>query len=254
MSEAEDILEKARALYQTALGNYRDALLEVGRMLHRYILARLEEAQAMSGKRRVAMNLSRQAIVKRCEESLGPGRRNRVNDLIRTSMTADLLSGGNLGDLPHGAICPVQGVVYRVGRLADSNRYKLATDSPIVSARERWAVKEVFQESAPALFCRAVTECWPRDRAREEVRFFLKGNSSPTKRQPRLLPDEEEPTVCTSWLKEVRAGARVASPGDLAELCMELVGASEDPQAVVHRLRGLLATWKPAKRRPMMTA
>lgn len=59
-------------------------------------------------------------------------------------------------------------------------------------------------------------------------------------------------SACGEELPSLTSMAAHASPGDVAEMCMELVNAAEDPRAVAERLLPQLETILKAKKRPKL--
>ena len=249
--DGEDILERAANLYRAAAANYRDALLQVGQLLHEFILENLEIGQRMNKEERNRLGLNRGKLVLRCAIRLHTQVCN-IHRYIMTAMVVKLLSDGmELGSFGHDAIRRFSVFI---------RRQRCQRDDQPVTDRERWVIREGFEESAKALFRRAVKEGWGEDRVSKEGRKCFPLADRATNRRgrpktesppPRLsLTDEDD---CENdvpeggWMGQIKASARKASPGDVAELCMVLVRESRDPQGVLMRLEREIEKWKAAK-------
>lgn len=230
-----DLLEQAKALYLSGVAAYRDALLDVGRLLHQFVLARLEEGDGLSEESRFKARLTRRAVVETAATALGVNRQ-RVNNLIVTAMAADLLGGGIVGDMGIQAIYRFRVYVRRRHGLrgVDAGR----RNGPPVSDMERWEIKPGFEKKAKAEFERAVTQGYTQLDAK--MAADKSGAAKPTmsRRKNPFRSDERATAVET-----VRKSAKQASPGDVADLCMEIIGATADPRATALALQARLAVY-----------
>jgi hypothetical protein len=251
MSTANELLAKAKAVFQKGRANYRDALLEVGGLLHEFILARLKSGDQLGADRRRRAKIVRRLIVKEAAESLAVSYK-KIHHLIWATQIARLLGRGGLGELGHAAI----GNFRRLIRRCSVGRRNYGKGR--ISEAESFRVRAGFEESGVALFQQAVAENWGQKRAAEEVAAFLKAAGLPSARgRPKGTPDKKprrpssgknyNPTGGQQNAPDRRSAAALASPGDVAEMCLELVQASADPWAVAQRLMGELAKIKRPK-------
>lgn len=223
MSDASELLERARAAYLQGQANYRDALLETGRLLHEYILARLREGDGFGKDKRLALGLCRQKVVDAAGDALGVSSA-RVHRLLVAAQVVTLLGGGEPGGLGYITVCRFQ-VLIRRYRGTSQDKANRPGGHPL-SAEETWAIKPGLEEKAPALFRRAVAEGWSQDRALLEVARLFRAPTKAWRRERRHR----------QALEQLQAAARHAASGDVAEMCLDLLRAAEDPWAVAQRL------------------
>lgn len=274
MSTSEELLEEIVAIWQQAKLNSRDASLEVGRRLHCFVKERLREGDGLTNHTRRQRRCFRARAVECAAERLGLTR-IRVSWLIGTSMAADLLSGGNIGELGWGTI---SAFVRFIKRHAGSRRIwdeKInRPNGPLLSETEEWGIRPEFADQARELFQTAVRDKWTRDETLKRLGavhkptrgFFSDPDTTDAadkvaarqSRRPRLSagnptpgranhqnPEELPADVALKLFKRRIANG---SPRDVAELLFELVKEAENPAAVVDHLGQLVREEKPRKR------
>lgn len=241
--DAATLLGCARALYRQSSARHRDALVGCGRVLHRFVLAHVRRGDGKSEYLRLKHEHTRRGATEAAAESLGVENR-KVNGLIATAAAVDLLSaGGEVGELCYDTLYNFARFVRRRTGSRDARR-EGGQENP--SDVEVWEVKPGFGVSAPRLFARAVEEGFDTVRARREVVKLFRGSSTsarPLNEGAREGPGDGPP------LPSRQACARVVSPGDVADMCMDLVRAAADPLAVIARLKALLAAYVPPRKR-----
>jgi hypothetical protein len=267
---ADELLDMARDAYRQGCANYRDALLESGRLLHEFVLCFLQTGTEMTEWNRTNAGITRCNALKIAAEKLKvtPA---RVNNLIATWAVGDLLGEGDLGDLGIAAIYRFK-VFIRRGRGHRGKKGKGRVivgrkDGPPVTELERYEVKPRFAESAKALFQQAVAAGFTQLQAREECNRLFSVEESPYRHsnglRPRVAPQEAaEPkkrqpvhrrnecgAEVDSGISHLQRAAAVASPGDVAEMCISLIEKAEDPKAVAVRLRVMLERFLAPKRK-----
>lgn len=239
---ADELLARAKTVYRACDGQYRDGLLEVGGWLHEFVLARLKEGDALNEANRLKRGITRRAAVEEAAAAIDTTAAD-INRLVATWAVADLLGKGGLGTLGHCAVYRFRCFVRRRrGTRQDVAGHHAGAHQ--LSNEETWEVKPEFAGEAEALFRRAVAEGWSQHRAASEAaRLFAKALSSWGRhKQGPKAASENEPHP------DRRAAAKLASPGDVAEMCLELVNASADPWAVAQRLLPELAKVKRPRR------
>ncbi len=221
-STAADFLARAKAVYSASIVNYRDALLETGRLLHEYVLAYLSEGGGACRDSRATMGITREKAVARAAAEFGV-KPLRIRNLIIVSMTVSLIGRDvDLGSLGHNAL-RYFGYFVRRGYVG-----RTGLDATSV---EEWFIREGFEEKAQALLRRAVAEGFTQDKTRIEcVRIF--GGRKTAK--PRRSIKTKKP------FEQLACAASKAAPRDVAEACVELVEKAEEPEAVVAHLRTML--------------
>lgn len=226
------ILEEASRLWATTRSGYRDGMVAVGRLLHRYILARLAEATGMNeAERRAASATRRHAVLAAAERLDVP--MARVNQLVAVAAAVDLLSDdGDCGRLSFAGVnafrvllCRGSGKPVRRSKTAPgaTGRPSTIAGSVDLADREQWRLKPEMDESAAvALFRRAAAEGWHSNAILAACRK-LAG------RRPQAAAhgDDDRPPSCDPF-----SMARAAHPRDLAEMLAQMVRASRDPAAV----------------------
>lgn len=193
MDRASELLERARSVYAACLRQYRDGLLEVGRLLHEFVLAR------------VGTGGPRKRAVLEAAEGLGIDG-DRVRRLIATAMVVEYLGGG----LPLGA---------GIGHHA-IYRFFVFVERPDVRG-EVWRAKPAFREAATGLFKRAALEGWGQDMARKEAMRLFRGDGprgAARRGPPPAMPQPPD------------FNPAVAPTGDLADYCLSLVERAGDPR------------------------
>lgn len=233
MDNAAEFLAEAKDALRRAHGRYRDSLLECGRYLHHYVdmILRAE----MTERERRAFGVSREQAIRNAATELGC-KPNKVAMMIVTAMVADLLVGGQIGDLWHVTVyCFRPFVRRRQGRFA------------LPKEKETWDLRDGFQQSAPELLRRAIAETWNAEKARREVGKLFRSGGGDSRRPRRSVMRRQK---VRKAIEELQRSARLASPGDIAEMCLTLIESSEDSKAAAILLRDRLNEVI-AKRRPI---
>jgi hypothetical protein len=187
-ASASTLLDSAVALWSASRLRHRDALLEVGRLLHEYVLARLREGDGLNEADRYTARAVRKVAVEDAGAALGVTRQ-RVNALISVSQAVACLLGPepDLGSLPWHAVRPFSLLVTRARarrtrRARGEGGVRGGSNPPVPmpegSSRETWAVRPGLEESAPALLRRAAAGGWHWRRCGEAVRL-LRGTPAP---------------------------------------------------------------------------
>lgn len=230
METPKDILAAARAAWFASRSASRDSQLTVGRLLRRYILARIAETDGMNEADRVASGNSREDAISAISLALSVTR-SRVNQLIHLSAVVDLLSdGGNVGELSYSAIRAMRSLVRRRrGKIVRSRKRK---DRPFLpSSREEWVIAGGADaaDDAIRIFRRAVDE----GLSVAEIQPMLSATSSKRPPARRCFPSDKPVSF------DLHAIARTASPRDFAEMLIEAVAAAADPEAVWQAMQAL---------------
>ena len=240
------ILEEAKTLYQAGQQNWRDTRIRVGWLLHQYILSQMQELDGLT-KLQLRGKPTRTKVIKSIAETLGTTRR-RVSWMVATAMVVNLLAdSGQIGGLCYNAILRFQVFIQRKGMPFGR---KMATPITTYSLVEEWQVKEKYAETGLALFRQAVAGDWTEEKVFAEVNRLFAGDSSYSHRgrtKPRQSGRKNKTRDCKSF-QESRA-ATVASPGDVVEMCLEIIETSADPRLVVRKLLPLLDEILARKRR-----
>jgi len=252
MDDCEKILDQAADLFRESSANYRDKILSVGRMIHEYILAKLERGRLVNEEKRLLTGCARNKIVSACANRLEITRA-RMNELIVDAMVVDLLGGGlPLGNLSHGSIHRFRVFIRRLNgekQLPGRSKPGKRAGDAVVSGREKWVIKEGFRETAPELFSLAVLEGWTQWEALKRVKILFRGSEATIPiRKPPPGSSKHETQKPQEDLSQMKRASAKAGPGDVADMCMELISAAEDPLAVIARLRYLTDRFKPAKK------
>lgn len=264
MTTARELLQQARDTLLQARLSHRDSLLLVGSLLHDYLLAYLREGQGLGENVLIRRELTRQHAVIAAARELNL-RVERVCIVVATSQVVALLSdGGNVGQVSYHVLEQFYRFIRRKSTRADTfPRTPEGRRAMDILARETWVIKPEFAATAPALFQQAIMEGWSGPRAeRDTLAHYVsvrgpnpkRAKKSKVHRQASIHIDPE-PTIATrkldthASLENVKGMAKFASPGDVAEICLALIEASEDPAAVAVRLRVLLARFLPRKER-----
>jgi hypothetical protein len=241
--ELDELLEQAAGVFLRVGKQYRDALLETGRLLHEYILRGLVRGEALDHRGRQREGLLRKGLIQKAAARLGISP-TRVVFLVWAAMAVDLLGGGEAGPLPHGSIIRLGAFVERCRGVTSKDADK--PGAPPYSDAERWRVRPGYEESGPALFRRAVAENFDQATARREAgRLFRKNCGRPLgskKTGPPRGNGHKRGTPASGQrvaLAALKARAAVGSPADVAELLWEVIRDAPDPLAVVNRLRVL---------------
>ncbi len=221
--------------------------------------------------------ITRKVAITECAKKLGITRL-RVHYLVGASMAVELLGDNqDRGGLGWATVSDFSKLIER-HKDSDTPGQVIGRPGGLpLSCREVWRIIPECETEARGLFARAVRENWPRRRAvveigkvqnlatrKEAVRESVRKReqkkretgtirrkrlpeanrvglpSSPSCRDRRIHNDDRQPESPRRQPAQFIASAKVASPGDVADMCIELIEASENPKAVVIRLRPLL--------------
>lgn len=239
--EASSLLEAASLAYQRANTTYRASLLEVGRLLHEFILAFLKDGDGMDHRERQKAGCTREKAVEVAAESFGVTC-VRINEIVAITQAANLLGKDGLGALAFWSILRFKSLIRRKGIMPDATgRWR-----GIASSAEEWEIKPAFAESGPALFRLAVAENWGYQRIRDEV-HGLRHNRKELRPARRRAAAQKKGRSEIVTVDELVRLTSCGSPGDVAERCIAIVEKSEDPAAVALRLRVMLQKYLPKK-------
>jgi len=272
MSEASELLEQAKALYLQCTGDYRVAALEVGRLLHRFVLSYLAQGSGLTREQRMKDGITRSNAIMKASQELSIFR-GQVLFYIKRSAAIDLLGMDlEVAKLGLGVLGCFSVFVEREYFQANSQRKRHDGYKADVLKGSQWKVKEMFKDSARALFVRAVKERWGQKQAREECNKLFSSYESPQRRdcsfrkkptQDRSASPRRLPVIPQRRDKEIEAEerkgdidhfAKVAGPGELATKCMELVEQSPESREVAQLLLARLQVFLARKPRASMVS
>lgn len=231
--KAAELLAKAKKEYQQAFAHWRDALVEVGKTLHEFVLARLKEGDAFGICKRHRMKITREVIIREAAAELGANER-KVRTLLWAWQVVRLLGKGSPGNVPFDGIVRFRLLVRRM-KPADGVHHLKGE----ASLGEQYRIRPGFEESGPELFRRASAESWRGDDCQREVRKILRSKGvpeAPQKGKTGKRKKGHNPTAGQHSRQACAEAVKHAAPGDVAEMCMELVKASADPWQVAQRL------------------
>ncbi len=235
MESSASILERVRLLHEAGEQNHRDCLLEIGRLLHEFILAYLREGDELPKHARVKVGITRHRAFLLAAEKMETTPK-RISRLLGVAMTDNLLGKGAVVRPKWTVIREFQVFIHR--KLACGLKfYSNCPSSQDISASEDWFLKEEYKQTATELWYRAINENWSVETAVKSIQaVFSETGKSRRKKGPRI------PKQARSPLQSLARAASLASPGDIAEMCMELILKAENPQAVAAVLEGRLKT------------
>jgi hypothetical protein len=221
MPESGRILEQAKRLYDAAELNYRDVMLNVGSVLHKYVLEYLKENSFAQGE-------SREKAIRQAATSLAVSLA-RIGALIRTAKVVELLAEKNeVGGLGWAAIS-------RFGRFLVRGDKKrpghVGWDFPR-EVGEQWSIRSGKEDEAKRLFQNAARVGLSDVKTRK---FVLQGGppqdngAKGRERRETMTPKFSE---TLNSLKPMAKG----SPRDVAEILFEIVKESDDPTAIIEHL------------------
>lgn len=230
---SDDILNRVEALWRSSNAAYRDALLEVGRLLHDFILVYLEENYDRTRKLNDGQGW-RDVAVALCASRLNITAR-RVNHLVMAAMAVQLLSeNGDVGNLPWDTI-------RRMGRLVCRNslggRPLRKGETPAIF--ENWSIKDEFKDTAKTHFQVAVRENWTIKQTRNLMLSLNDGEAKDNAAEYRSEKRRRRTETQEDAFKVLARLAQAASPKDAAELLFDLIRETESPQAIVSHLQQL---------------
>lgn len=259
MSESSgELLDTAVELWTHGRIARRDNLLEVGRLLRKFLVERLREGDCLGERDRLALGIRRDGAIREAAARLGVTG-EKVRNLIRTSAAVSLLClDGVLGRVPYSTLETFGVCVERPWsgytiRNTSGGSGRTATSAQVTVAQtEEWAVKPECLGWAAPLFRRAVAEGLERAAVQREIyerlpqgrrgrrRGKVEGQESPSPLQPSYANPVHQDHERRPDILRV---ARVGQPQDLADLIARVVLDSRQPetarQLIVERLRSL---------------
>lgn len=195
-----NFLEQAKAIYDSHAGQHRDKMLEVGRLLSRFVKASIGDGK------------ERWLIIREMVDSMGVSSQY-LRQIIVSAAAVDLLGNGqDLGKICHGSLRHFDLFIRRDGLRHGRN------------ACEEWAVKPEYAVKAKALFAQAVREKWSEMKTRREVKKVFK---CPFKSGRKAKPAEG------TFASQFKESLAKASPGDVAEACMSMLASCENPERAI---------------------
>lgn len=238
-----ELLQQAKDAYRLGFINYREAMLETGRLLHEFVLAWLREADAKTVWDRTKNKITRQEAIKKASVELDLSIRN-TNMAIITWAVFELIAERDVGELTYSGLEPF--CVF-VERRVCKDGHKSSTPSE----SEQWQIKPGWAEDARKLFSQARGERWGRQKGMARLRdVFHRKRETPCRKvtpAKRVRGGARGVDKRLSFMELAEKSVSVASPGDVAEMCMTLVDKAEDPQAVAFRLQSMLQKYLPKK-------
>jgi hypothetical protein len=231
--ESAAILEQARAAYLAGVVSHRETMLDVGRLLHTYLLAWLRQQTEAERKRSGPLIHTREEGVRRAAAALQCPR-SRINWMITAAMVVELFGRRPFGNLALNCLVTFGVFISRkiVGLGPDADR---AHVDP--ADYETWLIRPETATTAVELYDRMVNEQWTNKQTLQYCGFRRRS-------QPKRRPVPHK----TNRFAEVAASMKYASPGDVAASCRELIEAAVDPGAVAIRLRVLLEKYLPRQK------
>jgi hypothetical protein len=201
----------------------RDAYIEAGDLLLRYLIEHLKKGDFLPEGERRRLKLTRREGIKNAAEGLDISK-EMVQALIRTAGVVVIL--GPPGPLTYGAVRYFQRFVRR--RRGRGLVYRNAGGTPeegklLPSQAERY---ELTDEKVRPLYERAIKESMDI----QEVRQLLvdEGVGAVRKVSPRRPPEQQYPTAVTI--------ARQACPRDLVDMLCLMISQSQNPNQVAEDL------------------
>jgi hypothetical protein len=237
---AESLLEQAFAIYQQGKLDYRDARIAVGHKLHEFVIAYLIEK-----KNRVTMpfrpgfcrpRTCRAEAILVATERLDCKLTQETSRLIVIAKIVELLADdGNIGQLGVVSLFQFYRFIQRKGVSRNFHQNKIKNKGKPEDANT-WFIKPEYAEVAKQLFRSAVAENWNTARAMAEVTSVY-GESVKSRfgRAGQILPETREK------VEQLAVTLQKASSDTIADVCTQMVEASDDPQAVVAKVANKVA-------------
>ncbi len=251
---ADELLKEIQVAYLRGGRVWRDNLLACGAKLHDYILAHVKQGEGLPEARRLKANFTREEAVKNAAAALDVARRNILQMLQGAAVARLLAEDGNVGRLSWISVWEFASLLRRrTGRFNDyATRVEAGRNGVAVTAIEEWEVRPQYDGAAQSLFRQAVAQ---GDLTRDQVYAMILKLRGQRARQGRhaatagqqTRDDEGEYTL--DAFERQQTAARLASPGDVADMCLVLVEKARDPAAVALRLRVMLQKYLPQKQR-----
>lgn len=229
-----DLLQKFARLCREGERNYRDTLLEAGRVAQQHVLARHVPHTATRSDKyrrpRYKNGAARSAAIDELAMAAGHTYKH-VLRLVRTAAAADLL--GEVGDLSWA-------VLREFGSAA------------VRDMHERWLLKPATAQAMLALYQEAARERLAAATVRHRV-AVIRGRREPTGQKGAHTAstpdgpweDAAEPKAAAGGRPRkytagasqtaappLKAMAEAGTPRDVADMCVELVRASKKPEVV----------------------
>jgi len=239
MAEPDDLLTQAEAIWRSAERNYRDSLLQVGRLLHEFIVEQLRCGDGVKKRQRLKAGFTREVAIKKCAAQLGIPT-VKVMAMIRIAMTADLLGQDGFGAMGWTHLHYLAAFVERV-------KLNKKGESTPLSATESWRIKPEYDGTAQDVFRRVREE-----KLSQRQTFQLIGDTIKWPRRPinsKRIAIVEQHAGARDLLESI---SKVSSPRDLAEILFEAIETADDPKAVAAHLQRLLAELPVKKKKVSM--
>lgn len=237
MGDPNELLAKARLLYRRSEADYRDSLLECGRLLHQFVLSFLTSKAHLPNDRRTSLGYTRPGAISVAAKAIGIAA-EEICKLIGVAMAADLL-GPDCGGMGYAA---VRRFYCFVRRRSFSTGKSVGRPGCPVELAETWEVKPDYDGPAQKLFREAAESGVGWREARERaLALYDNSTGKGRRRRPFSVPQK------TSWEDVLRSASRAGS-GDVAAMCRELIEAAEDPAAVALHLQATIEKYRSQKR------
>lgn len=233
---SEAILVQLQAHYRAGCADFRDRMLVCGGLVHRYLLAYLEEGDRLSEVARLKAEITRSNGIRLAAAKLGIPE-THVRRMLSAAMFVDLV-GEPVVSLSYWSLIYLSRFARRKVGVGKSAGHRNET----ASCSERWELRERFAAKAVALFRTAEAENWGLVRVKAEFMAVLFGCADRRPRTNRAVVEKRQ-----SIIDELHGSVKAAAPGDVAEICIELIERAENPADVAIRLRVLLQKYLPKK-------
>ena len=226
------LIARAQEIYRSASENFRDSMLELGRVLRDYVIARAKEATGLTRKYRCKLRLTREAFIEQAAQDLRM-RPWAVNELIKTAAAFDLLvpPGTDLGTISYSSLRPMGALArrpaepIRIDRDLEEGHLELAD-------KEVWKVNpDVGEEKARALYAQCLRERWTYATSLKKMKsYFRKERKGRPPKGVSTIARTERPQK--DAMDVMTAISHKASARDLADLILRMIEESPDPEAV----------------------
>jgi hypothetical protein len=232
----EALLQEASSLFSVSRKDYRNAMLRVGGLLHRFILARVSEGKGMTNYGRIGKNCCRYRAVEEAAARLDVSKR-RICELIHTNRMVELLGNGDpVGNLSWHTLRLFNVFVQRPSvRQGDRDQTK----------REQWVLRDKIGEKGRDLFLKAVSGEIRQIDLEKMVRELSRGLAA--QYGPHVCYYNREKTVRRNAehkkensTLDPRKLASLSTPPDLIHLLSDMICSSQDPLSVLSKLESLI--------------
>lgn len=218
-------LEEVRTCLIQGREARKASYLEAGKLLHDYVRSWLAEGDAMPWNERQRLKKTRRQAIFLAADYLGQ-KRIFLCQLIMTAQAVRLLAPAGAT----GSFC--WGTLLAFGRFlkrgTDSQKHP-GRDQPGIRT-ETWQIRPGWEEKARELYREALEDSWPHEETCARIRELLGKKKRPRRRR---TPRE------ASAIHVLKKAATRAAPGDVAQVCWEILQMAEDPAAVWHKLEGI---------------